>query len=162
MKMTPMPSSGNGAKFARALEFVLSVEGGWWPGTKASDPNPTMRGVTQRVYDAWRDRHGSPRRSVRVIETSELQTIYGNYWLAAGCQHLDWPVCLIHFDTAVNSGPGNARKLGKRSGYEAERYLGVRQAFYDAIVARNPAMRPNAAGWRKRLDRLRTFIQEHS
>ncbi len=40
-----------------------------------------MKGVTQRVYDAFRGRHGEDRRSVRLIDESELQAIYRRqYW----------------------------------------------------------------------------------
>lgn len=138
----------------------LGVEGGWWPGAR-SDPNPTMRGVIQRVYDAYRVQHGLPKRSVRLIENEEHLVIAKSYWIDAGCRHLPWPVQLIHFDCAINSGPGNARKLGKRAGYDADRYLEVRQAFYDAIIAANPDLEPNRRGWRNRLTRLRTFIREN-
>jgi len=156
----PMTSSGSAA-FERALAFVLSVEGGWWPGKAASDPNPTMRGITQKTYDRFRDLWRRPRQSVRRIEEAELRTIYHSYWVAAGCPHLDWPVAVLHFDTAVNSGPGNAKKLGVRAGYQVEAYFTVRLAFYEAIAAAAPEKAPNLPGWKKRLARLRTFIREH-
>lgn len=108
--------------YAEALLLILRLEGGWWPGAK-SDPNPTMHGITQRTYDAYRKAQTLPPRSVRWIEPDEEAAIYRTYWTGAGCQHLDWPVCVVHFDCAVNSGPGNAKILGRRANYDWRRYL---------------------------------------
>lgn len=35
-----------------------------------------MRGVTQRVYDAFRERRGETRRPLRQIDHAELRAIY--------------------------------------------------------------------------------------
>jgi lysozyme family protein len=147
------------ADFNRALEYTLILEGGWWPGTAKSDPNPTMHGVTQKTYNRFLKLWGLPPTSVRNITKEQERLIYVEYWNEAGCRHLDWPVSAMHFDTSVNSGPGTAIKLGKRAGYNLDRYFAVRQAFFDAIIVKNPDKAPNGPGWRKRLSRLRTFLE---
>lgn len=81
-----------------------------WEGNYSNHPQdtggPTMRGVIQRVYDAWRKRNGLPRRSVRNLEESELQAIYReNYWQLVRGDELPPGVDLATFDYGVNSGP---------------------------------------------------------
>lgn len=92
------------ARFERCLTEVLHHEGGW--ANHPRDPGgATMKGVTQRVYDSFRDKTGKPRQSVRHIEDGELRTLYRlGYWLAAGCDGLPAGPDLMVFDLAVNSG----------------------------------------------------------
>ena len=53
--------------YARALSRVLVHEGNYVKHPR--DPGgATMKGVTQRVYDAYRKRRGDDLRSVRLIE----------------------------------------------------------------------------------------------
>lgn len=61
--------------FAPALARVLVHEGGY--ANHPQDPGgATMKGVTQRVYDALRNLRNLPKRSVASIEEAELQAIY--------------------------------------------------------------------------------------
>jgi lysozyme family protein len=91
-------------EFERSLDKVLLEEGGWSDHPK--DPGgATMKGVTQRVYDAYRARVGKPKQSVRYIGDSELQDIYrSSYWNLAKCDQLPAGVSYVVFDGAVNSG----------------------------------------------------------
>ena len=58
-----MPSS----RFDASLPFILRWEGGF-VDHPADRGGATNKGVTQRVYDAWRARQGQAPRSVRLIE----------------------------------------------------------------------------------------------
>ena len=58
-----MPSS----RFAASLPFILRWEGGF-VDHPADRGGATNKGVTQRVYDAWRARQGQAPQSVRLIE----------------------------------------------------------------------------------------------
>src|SRR5690349_17054494 len=94
--------------FATALSFILKWEGGF-----VDDPDDrggrTNKGITQRVYDAWRDRQGQPRSDVRDIADADVQAIYQqNYWQPASCDQLREKLDLVEFDTAVNMGSGRA------------------------------------------------------
>ena len=94
--------------FDDALKITLQFEGG-----KVDDPNDpggrTAYGVTQRTFDEWRDGLGQPHADVWTILPDEVAAIYRKeYWGTAGCDNLDWPLSLFHFDAAVNHGLGRA------------------------------------------------------
>lgn len=96
--------------FDRGMKFVLKVEGGWYDGTGAHDPNPTMQGITQKTYDHFRRGQGQRRRSVRLLAPDERDTIYRVlYWTKGRCEDLarkSEMIAIIHFDTCVNHGVG--------------------------------------------------------
>jgi lysozyme family protein len=94
--------------FTNALELTLKYEGGWVDHPE--DPGgPTMRGVTQRVYDRWRTKKGLATRSVRSIDENELQAIYKiQYWDLIHGDKLPSGIDAAVFDFAVNSGATRA------------------------------------------------------
>ena len=95
-------------KFETCLAETLKWEGGW-SNHPQDTGGATMRGVIQRVYDAWRKRNNLPRRSVRAIEEAELQAIYReNYWALVRGDELPEGLDLCVFDYGVNSGPSRA------------------------------------------------------
>lgn len=141
--------------FFKAMGWLWPIEGGWWPGLKASDPNPTMYGIIEKVWIAVCKRYGWEPRPVRTITKSEATTIYWlEYWTAGACHLLSWPLALIHFDACVNHGLGNARKLLLRANRSPAKYIAVRRTFYAAIIANNPKMKPNERGWENRMKKL--------
>ncbi|RVD39053.1 N-acetylmuramidase [Mesorhizobium sp. M4A.F.Ca.ET.020.02.1.1] len=88
-----------------ALSRVLAHEGGYVNHPK--DPGgPTNKGVTQRVYDAYRRGKGLGTRSVQQISNQEIADIYDRqYWDAVKGDDLPAGVDYVLFDGAVNSGP---------------------------------------------------------
>lgn len=88
-----------------ALTRVLAHEGGYVNHPK--DPGgPTNKGVTQRVYDAYRRGKGLGARSVQQISGQEIADIYDRqYWDAVKGDELPAGVDYVLFDGAVNSGP---------------------------------------------------------
>ena len=93
------------SNFAPSLEAVLVSEGGFV--NNPNDPGgATNKGVTQRVYDAWRVVTGSLQQSVRFIAPIEVSSIYQKqYWNAILGDQLPAGVDYCLFDEAVNSGP---------------------------------------------------------
>jgi lysozyme family protein len=91
-----------------SLARVLAHEGGY--SNHPNDPGgPTMKGVTQRVYDGYRKGKGLATRSVKGITTDELYAIYDRqYWDAVRGDDLPPGVDYVLFDGAVNSGPGRS------------------------------------------------------
>jgi len=91
-----------------ALSRVLAHEGGYSNNPK--DPGgATMKGVTQRVYDAYRRGKGQAPRPVKGIGIDELNEIYDRqYWDAVKGDQLPAGVDYVVFDGAVNSGPGRS------------------------------------------------------
>lgn len=102
-----------------ALTWVLAHEGGFVNHPK--DPGgATNKGVTQRVYDGYRDRKGLSRRSVRGIEANEVAEIYrAQYWQAVRADDLPAGLDYCVFDYAVNSGP-------RRAAMDLQRELGIK------------------------------------
>ena len=92
----------------KALDLILVSEGGY-----SNDPldrgGSTNMGVTQGTLDAWRKYHQDFPEDVQDLSRDHVAAIYERqYWQASGCERIPWPVSLIHFDMAVNSGNGNA------------------------------------------------------
>ena len=94
--------------FAEALALVLQMEGGRVDHPR--DPGGrTNQGVTQRTYDAWREHHHQPPRSVYAIARNEVESIYHDGFAAPVCfGRLPTGVAYAVFDAAVNSGPARA------------------------------------------------------
>ena len=100
--------------YKSALAAVLKYEGGYT--NHPADPGgPTNKGVTQRVYDAWRKKHGLGAQSVRSISQEEVEAIYRrDYWDAVHGDDLPSGLDGAVFDYAVNSGPSRAIKALQR------------------------------------------------
>ena len=101
--------------FARALPRVLAHEGGY-----VDDPfdpgGATNKGITFRVYDAYRTRNGLPTRDVRAIAATEVAEIYRlQYWDAVKGDELPPGLDYLLFDGAVNSGPSQSIKWLQRA-----------------------------------------------
>lgn len=168
-----MPS----AAFEASLPFVLRWEGGFVD--HPNDPGGrTNKGVTQRVYDAWRKRQGLPVRDVKRLDDTELHRIYeSGYWIPPHCDRLARQLDLVHFDTAVNMGPGRAVRFLQKAagcgvdgdfGSQTEKavqacrpgdliasYCATREAYYRELVRRNASLGVFLKGWLNRLNALR-------
>lgn len=101
--------------FAASLAAVLVHEGGYVNHPK--DPGgATNKGVTQSVYNDWRQRKGLDLRSVRSLEQSELEAIYRRqYWDVVKGDSLPAGVDYCVFDFAVNSGANRAARYLQRA-----------------------------------------------
>lgn len=96
--------------FTAALAAVLVHEGGYV--NHPADPGgATNRGVTQRVYDAYRLGQGVKAQSVRYITDEEVHAIYKRqYWDVLRCDELPSGVDYAVFDFGVNSGCDRAAR----------------------------------------------------
>lgn len=98
-----------------AVARVLAHEGG-----NVDDPQDpggrTSRGVTQRVYDAWRKGRGQACLDVFRMAPAEARAIYiEQYWNRVRGDELPAGVDYAVFDAAVNSGPVQAVKWLQRA-----------------------------------------------
>lgn len=128
--------------FERALAHVLKMEGGY-----TNDPHdpggPTNMGITLAVFSAWRKvpLTGTNRarmiRDLKRIDRATVREIYKRrYWQTARCGDLAAPLAVMHFDAAVNHGPGTAiRILQEAVGTEVDGKVGPRTR---AAIARRP------------------------
>jgi lysozyme family protein len=179
--VTPEPAQPQSSRFPVALEFALKWEGGY-VNHPADRGGPTNKGVTQRVYDAWREAQEEAPQSVEHITHDEMHAIYqANYWQAGRCErfapNLDW----LMFDVSVNSGPAAAARLmqralgrcgvavkvdgviGQRTIAAAETlaperlgkaFITERFELFDRIVASRPNQSVFLKGWRNRTKAL--------
>src|SRR3954470_19026010 len=81
-------------------------EGGWYDGSEARDPNPTMFGVTQHTYE-----EPGYRASVRFITDEQRAKIYRNFWEACEGDLFGNLSAPLVFDHAFNGGPQAARRV---------------------------------------------------
>src|SRR5215510_13313140 len=94
--------------FETSLPFVLRWEGGF-VDNPADPGGRTNRGVTQKVYDGWRQQQGLPTRDGKLLDDAEMHAIYQTgYWIPPRCDALESQLDLVQFDTAVNMGVGRA------------------------------------------------------
>lgn len=155
--------------FAQALPVILRAEGGF-----VDDPldrgGATNFGITQRVYDTYRDRVKRGRQSVRLMTTAERDAIYfADYWLAGKCDAVPWPLALLHFDAVVNHGARGAWRIMQHAlGVNADgvpgpqtlaalqhvnvedfawRWLRERASYYVSIVEGNASQMRFLRGW---------------
>lgn len=97
-----------------ALTLVLAHEGGFV--NHPADPGgPTNKGITQKVYDAYRRVHGLPTQSVKLISSTEVEEIYRlQYWKLIRGDSLPAGLDYAVFDFAVNSGISRAARYLQR------------------------------------------------
>ena len=159
------------------LRFVLRWEGGLSDNAN-NRGGRTMKGVTQRVYDAWRATNGHTQGAdVAGITDAELAAIYTEgYWKKAGCDRAPAHLDLVQFDAAVNMGLNRAVKILQEAvgvapdgdfGFQtqracdgcsppdaAARHCTIREALYHRF-AQAPGQDRFLRGWLNRLNDLR-------
>lgn len=127
--------------FDRSLQLTLVYEGGFVNHPK--DPGgATNKGVTQKVYDAYRTGKHEVIRSVAQIEDFEVRDIYKTrYWDMVSGDRLPMGVDYAVFDFAVNSGVGRSvRELQNLVGVVQDGKMGpgTLAATLEYCVTRSP------------------------
>lgn len=125
-----------GDTFQRSMVFVKRWEGGW--ADNPADPGgATMKGITIGTYTRWRASQGKPaptKSELRAITDEEVDAIYRAwYWEASGADKMAWPMCLAHFDLAVNGGPGRAAQALAAVGQNFDAYMTWRENWYRTL-----------------------------
>lgn len=127
--------------FERCVAFVLRHEGGYVNDPR--DPGGETRyGISKRAY---------PMLNIRDISIEDAKMIYRkDYWDKGGCGSLDWPMCLIHFDSCVNLGVGRATALKTKS-FNWTDYLFLRIEHYSNLAGARLAAQAYLRGWLNRV-----------
>lgn len=101
--------------FEPCMAFVKGWEGGW--SDHPADPGGltrwgvTLATVVARALDFNRD-GASDRRDLEAMTEAQAEAFYrAEYWTVTGCPDLPGPLALLHFDAAVNQGPGRAARF---------------------------------------------------
>lgn len=124
-------------EFQKCLPKILAEEGGY--SNHRLDPGgATQKGVTQAVYDDFRQGKGLKVANVKNISQSEVEEIYRvRYWNLIKGESLPSGVSYTVFDAAVNSGVGQSIKWLQRAvGVNADGVIGPRtinavKAYHD-------------------------------
>ena len=162
-----------------AIQFTLGAEGKF----TIDNGGPTMYGVTQSVYDAYRNAHGLYHTTVAAISMSEvLDIMQTRYWEPAHCDVMTPQLAIAHFDWSYNHGDEGALKtlqavLGVGVdgiwGHDTQsaaqdagdaivpRYLDARRAWYRDDAARDPAVTKDLDGWLNRVDNLQAYLAKN-
>jgi len=132
-------------------------------------------------------RNANPDLDITKLDWAGAKRVYyRRYWLAANCDDITLAaprVAVLHFDGAVNHGVGRASRFLQRAvGAVEDGDIGpatmrafnktleekgeiaichlicdYREAFYEAIIARNPSQERYRRGWFRRIREMREF-----
>lgn len=133
------PSSAEAEEnWQRCIDFVLGWEGGY-----VNDPDDpggeTKWGISKRAH---------PELDIYNLTREQAIEIYRvEYWKASGADKMTWPLCLVHFDAAVNSGVGSAQWWLKESNGNPVLYLALRLRAYTELGI----WKRFGAGWSRRI-----------
>lgn len=171
--MTPQP-------FDNALAFTLPAEGGY-VDDHYDHGGPTNHGITQAVYDDWRDEQKLPRQSVMLLTDAETTRIYQErYWTTGRCDGMPLKLAVVHFDWCVNHGVSGAiETLQQTVGVESDgiwgpataaavaaapadmyyAYINARRAWYTNRCQVKPDQGHFLPDWMKRCDQLQRYAE---
>ena len=144
--------------FEVCLGQTLIYEGGY--SNNAHDPGgATMNGVTQRVYNIYRQFNGREVQSVKLLLPIERDDIYrAGYWDLVQGDQLPSGVDMALFDYAVNSGASRPNRV-YRSIQPCEPVQAIRKicasrlAFMQALST----WQYFGAGWGRRVGAVELF-----
>ena len=133
--------SGSGVGDPRGFfkNFILPHEGGLNP----SDMNgsPTNFGINQAA---------NPGVNVRSLTPDGAAGIFADkYYKPSGAGNLPPALAAIHADTSFIN-PAKAKQFLAQSGGDPAKYMQLRTAWMDAMVANNPAAAKYGRAWTKR------------
>lgn len=154
----PPPRPDDQKNWERSYPHVLAFEGGLsldprdkgnWTGGAVGEGKlkGTKYGISAGSY---------PDEDIpNLTKERALQLYKRDYWDPSGAGALPWPLCLIHFDTAINAGNGRANKFLASSGRDPFIYLAQRLEWYTTLDDWNVW----GAGWSRRIAKLMKLAQ---
>ena len=150
--------------FTKAMTFT-----GKWEGLYSNDKfdkgGKTKYGIADAGdgrIDGLVDINADGKGDVRVEDLTLEQALsryYNSYWLASGCDKLEPCLATVVFDSAVNCGPGRAKRWLKKSGGDIRKYLELRRVYYLALIAKDPTQERFKKGWLNRLNDLAKYVE---
>ena len=143
--------------FKEALNFVIKWEG-FISGNPPDPGGLTIWGISEKSHKVavWMmyDLINEGKKEEAFKMASDIY--YEVYWLKSGCEHMQPPMDLIVFDTAVNMGRSMAEKLWDESKGDWKKFLLDRLYTYSKFKQAKLYFR----GWANRTLNLYHFIKE--
>lgn len=172
--------------FERCLPVVLGAEGGY-----SNHPNDrggkTNMGITEGTLSNAYSKGIVSHKDVKKLARDEAAKIYqALYWKPSGADQMSWPLCLLHFDAAVNHGLGGAGKQLQRTVNRIKcpvlkidgavgpatlaalkdmemkffclELLKTRKEYFETIVHNNPSQKVFLKGWLNRIEKFKKYI----
>lgn len=154
--------------------------------SKNDTGGPTRFGVThgtlQRAFTMGLVSHND----ITKMTKEEANIIFEEmYWKVCKADKMEWGLCLVHYDCAINCGNGGAAKQLQRALIDlgadikvdavvgpktlsaisqfplqdiVKSYLKTREKYYYGIVNKNQSQNDFLKGWLNRLDRLEALV----
>lgn len=173
-------------KFERSLSKVLVFEGGY-SNHPADRGGRTNMGIRQDTLSAAYAKGIVAHKDIGNLTKEEAKRIYRKlYWAPCQAEKMEWPLCLLHFDDAVNCGVGIAGKMLQKTinsilddivkvdgiiGPKTLRaieeidtksiclvLLKIRKRHYEAIVTKDPSQKTFLDGWLNRIKALQKEV----
>ena len=142
-------------RFRNCLDFVLKKEGSRLVKEDAGK-GASRYGILQSTARAL-----GYQGNIKNIRMDQVEAIYRKIWDRSGAGSLPYPLCIVHFDTYVNS-PAAAQRILQRSGGDIDSYLDMREKRYVKLAIGKPQVYAKyLKGWRNRIDSLRTVVAQH-
>lgn len=129
---TPGGGGHVSSNWERAIAWVLKWEGGFQanPADLGNYYQGRLIGTKYGISAAsWAHQYDIPTLTVEQAK----DIYYQHYWLASGADKYAWPLCLAHFDTAVNAGVGRAKEMLEKSEGDFLAYMGHLISWYTRI-----------------------------
>jgi len=143
-----------GVKFRKCLDFVLQKEGSRLV-KEDGERGASRYGILQSTARAL-----GYKGSIRNITREQVEGIYRQIWEKSGASSLPYPLCVVHFDTYVNS-PAAAKRILQKSQGSIDTYLGMREQRYVRLASAKPEVYAKyLKGWKNRINSLRTVVAE--
>ena len=143
-------------KFKKCFEFVLGKEGTRLVKEDAGK-GASRYGILQSTARTF-----GYKGHIKNITKEQVEAIYRKLWEKSGAASLPYPLCVVHFDTYVNS-PAAAKKILEKSQGNIDSYLQIREQRYVRLANAKPAVYAKYLnGWKNRVNSLRTMVAEHT
>lgn len=172
--------------FEKCLKVVLGSEGGY-SDHPADKGGKTNMGITEGTLINAYSKGIVPHKDIKKLTQAEAANIYKvNYWVPCKAAEMPYPLCLLHFDAAVNCGLGGAGKQLQRTvnrikgpilkvdgavgpatlrevrlletKFLCVELLKTRKEYYENIVKNNPGQKVFLNGWLNRVEKLRKCL----
>lgn len=144
------PKSINNAH--ASFKFVLRWEGGGQYTNDPDDPGgETKFGISKR---------SNPELDIAALTSEKALEIYlDKYWYPSGADDLEYPLCLLVFDTAFLCGVSRAVSWLRKT-KDPHEYIALRKQFHLEKARDHIWARKYIKGWLNRVNDLARIVEE--